>query len=597
MHLGFVLVNSCPMSAHQRQSSKLCKQANQFNKLDILTSVPVFDLLSNKSYGNVFCASCSQRKTLAMWRVEAACNRTVPKETSQSELLKFIVSSHCTISSSPPSSVSVSRHRICVPRHKHKQYASIDDSSHTQKLRELCDSYAFPVCAITPDGNYLWFKNPHCLLFHGIFDMQDAHITCPSSDRPLPPLTILFDFRSTTNYVISRQLKDQDTPEEVMEKELECKEDHVFDAFTGKCRRIFESKSNCDLIKLEKSEYRIFQNGSLLFRGTMHTDQSYSIINGTVSVCVNLTKNYTVLESRFGKSSKLLDPITGLSISGCALSLISLLLLIISYLVLPDLRNLPGKIVLNIAVSMFAYLLLFFFINRTERPLVCRAIAISLHFFFLSMFFWMNVMAFDIHSTFTRKGNVDFKRRSPGCCAGLYLKYALYGWLGPLMIVVVSSGLDISQVYNVYIGYGSRGDEYCYINNPYAKLYTVVVPVGVILLYNCVALCHTVIHIKNVRKQTSTVANQSHQPGLPVVCIKMTSVIGVSWILGYLASSQSTAFLWYPYVVLNSLQGFLIFISYVLNRRVLKMYKAILLEMRGKRNSVASKRSTNMSPA
>lgn len=56
-------------------------------------------------------------------------------------------------------------------------------------------------------------------------------------------------------------------------------------------------------------------------------------------------------------------------------------------------------------------------------------------------------------------------------------------------------------------------------------------------------------------QQTSSVASQSQQPGLPIVCIKMTSVIGVSWILGYFALFQSTAFLWYPYVVLNSLQG------------------------------------------
>lgn len=404
-HLGFVLVNSCPMSERHSQSSKLCKQVNQFNKLDILTSVPVFDLISNKSYGNVFCAACNQRQKLTMWRVEAACNRDLPKETPQSELLKFIASSHCTISSSPPVSVSVSRHRVCVPRLHNKQYTSIHDSSDNQKLKELCESYAFPVCAITPEGNFRWFKNPHCLLFQGIFDMQDADITCPSSNPPLPPLTILFDFRSTSSYVISRKSEDQDTPQKPKEKESpECKKDHLFDLFTGKCRRIFERKKKCDLIKLKKSEYEIFKNGLLWFRGRVYTNESYSIINGNVSVCVNLTKNYAMLESRSGASRKSLDLISGLSITGCALSLLSLLLLIISYLVLPDLRNLPGKIVLCIAISMFAYLLLFFFINRNERPLVCRGIAVSLHFFFLSMFFWMNVMAFDIHGTFTRKG-------------------------------------------------------------------------------------------------------------------------------------------------------------------------------------------------
>jgi hypothetical protein len=156
-------------------------------------------------------------------------------------------------------------------------------------------------------------------------------------------------------------------------------------------------------MKLEKSEFTMFENGSLWFKGTLNSNQSYFKMNGTVFLCVNLTKTYTVLESRDNRRNTL-HTITALTISGCALSLVSLLLLIISYSVLPDLRNLPGKIVLNIATSMFVYLLLFFFVNRNDRPIVCHAIAVSLHFFLLSMFCWMNVMAFDIHGTFTRKG-------------------------------------------------------------------------------------------------------------------------------------------------------------------------------------------------
>ena len=35
----------------------------------------------------------------------------------------------------------------------------------------------------------------------------------------------------------------------------------------------------------------------------------------------------------------------------------------------------------------------------------------------------------------------------------------------------------------------------------------------------------------------------------------MASVMGVTWIFGFAANLKALSFLWYPYVVLNSLQG------------------------------------------
>ena len=40
-----------------------------------------------------------------------------------------------------------------------------------------------------------------------------------------------------------------------------------------------------------------------------------------------------------------------------------------------------------------------------------------------------------------------------------------------------------------------------------------------------------------------------------MICVKMASVMGVTWILGIAANVHALSFLWYPYVVLNSLQG------------------------------------------
>ena len=48
---------------------------------------------------------------------------------------------------------------------------------------------------------------------------------------------------------------------------------------------------------------------------------------------------------------------------------------------------------------------------------------------------------------------------------------------------------------------------------------------------------------------------QRHETSVALICVKMASVMGVSWILGIAANLKALSFLWYLYVVLNSLQG------------------------------------------
>ena len=48
---------------------------------------------------------------------------------------------------------------------------------------------------------------------------------------------------------------------------------------------------------------------------------------------------------------------------------------------------------------------------------------------------------------------------------------------------------------------------------------------------------------------------QQQSSNVALICVKMALVMGVTWILGIAANLQALSFPWYPYVVLNSLQG------------------------------------------
>ncbi len=49
---------------------------------------------------------------------------------------------------------------------------------------------------------------------------------------------------------------------------------------------------------------------------------------------------------------------------------------------------------------------------------------------------------------------------------------------------------------------------------------------------------------------------------------QIASLMGFTWIFGYMAAFTDVEALWYIYIILNSLQGLFIFISFMCNRRV-----------------------------
>ncbi|CAH3190410.1 unnamed protein product, partial [Porites evermanni] len=64
-------------------------------------------------------------------------------------------------------------------------------------------------------------------------------------------------------------------------------------------------------------------------------------------------------------------------------------------------------------------------------------------------------------------------------------------------------------------------------------------------------------------------ASTSSRVSLPIICIKLTVIMGLSWILELIASSwQKAEFLKYPSTLLNSMQGFFIMLCFTTTKKV-----------------------------
>ena len=121
--------------------------------------------------------------------------------------------------------------------------------------------------------------------------------------------------------------------------------------------------------------------------------------------CGNFSKNFNKTREILRKNKFLQH----LSFIGSVVSIVSLVLLLVTYVLFAELRNLPGKIMLNLTISLLLYESVFLSAGKKDHQLVCLVVAVLFHLFALSSFTWMNVMAYDVHRTFTEvSGKLTF---------------------------------------------------------------------------------------------------------------------------------------------------------------------------------------------
>ena len=334
---------------------------------------------------------------------------------------------------------------------------------------------------------------------------------------------------------------------------------------------------DCPMVAYNKSEYHVLRNLSIVVLSLQRVyPVTEYIASGTVVfICApyferdyNVTTNvtYTVIMFKFSRIQSLL------SFVGMLISLVALLILVVIYLVLPPLRNMPGKCVISLAVSLFFAQLIFLTGSAhkfTDMPPVCLSMGAVMHYFFLVAFFWMNVLAIDISRTFVSA--TPRNPTEPG--AGRFAVYSLYAWLVPAVIVGGAIALDF---YGDAVDWLETlrpyyGDGLCWITKREALLYLFAVPLALLLFINIILFGVTIKHIISISRAAKAAVKQDKERGRFILYIKLTVIMGLTWIFGFLAALTDYHVLWYVFIVLNTLQGAFICFAFVCTRRVFRL--------------------------
>ncbi|XP_060082233.1 uncharacterized protein LOC132561550 [Ylistrum balloti] len=280
-------------------------------------------------------------------------------------------------------------------------------------------------------------------------------------------------------------------------------------------------------------------------------------VNGRdVCLCDHLT-NFAVLIDFYGQA----EPVDRdhefslsiISLVGLSLSILGLSLTIISYVFFRKLRQGRAQQTLfNLALAMLCSWVVFLTgIRQTHNFIGCIIVAVLLHYFILSSFMWMLMEAFLQYLTFVKVLGTYVTRYT--------LKTVIIAWGLPLIPIIVVLSLDP----NLYRG----GDRYCWMSLE-AFYFAFALPVGVIILCNLVVFILTVTSI--CRRPTGLRSNQSKQKiAITNLQAAITSfvLLGLTWLLGYLAIADARVVFQYAFTILNSLQGFFIFVLFVARKK------------------------------
>ncbi|KAJ2952405.1 hypothetical protein O0L34_g6712 [Tuta absoluta] len=192
-------------------------------------------------------------------------------------------------------------------------------------------------------------------------------------------------------------------------------------------------------------------------------------------------------------------------------------------------------------------------------PTLCRVLAVCMHFLFLSAFFWLNTMCFNIWWTFR-----DFRPTSleRGQEAWRLRVYMLYAWGGPLLLAGAAALLDaLPPRAGAGLLRPRLGEERCWFGGDVEILVYFFGPVGVLLLINLALFISTARQLTCGLWRRDEVKSTSERAALGRVCAKLVVVMGVTWgadVVSWVAGGPH--YVWYATDLLNALQGLLIFL-------------------------------------
>ncbi|XP_071483934.1 E3 ubiquitin-protein ligase MYCBP2-like [Diadema antillarum] len=246
---------------------------------------------------------------------------------------------------------------------------------------------------------------------------------------------------------------------------------------------------------------------------------------------------------------------------GCAFSIFGLMVTLATYLSNRKLRqSQPNRILMCLCGTLLSLYVLFIIMSLVDGHLktkagVCGLVAGLVHFSMLSAVAWMGVEGVNMFYLLVRVVNSYIPR--------FMLKAGVVAWGVPALIVILTGAIAKKK----YIS-----KHFCFLGR-WSMVSGLMVPMGIILLVNMVIFVMVIYRLTRTNIATRARSSGKEDGYRDVLrrCQNAVSIfllLGLTWVLGYFTLIRDDNLVIHVlFVILNSLQGFFIFVLYCLRQQ------------------------------
>ena len=304
----------------------------------------------------------------------------------------------------------------------------------------------------------------------------------------------------------------------------------------------------CPYLVLSQDEVDTFKRKSII-SSTANMDRN--LIN--YIVCIN-DLHFEALEQI--ETGYLLE--IYLTYSSFGLSTLCTIGFLVLFGITPSMQTLPVRTISNLVVSLFLAQVVFMFsVGANDDKLFCKIAGVVSHYLWVCTYVWSVICAHHMCKVFRgiNKPQVFGTKRLS--------VYMFLGYITPLLIVTVYVVGENCGCFPFQISYGG---QICFLNA--GRLYGLDGPVIGMLVINMVYFGVTVYCIRS-KLMTSNEKVSGASTSSFVLYVKISTIMGFSWVFGMLAKWTNIYGLWIIFTVMNGLQGTFIFLVFACSRDVI----------------------------
>lgn len=375
-----------------------------------------------------------------------------------------------------------------------------------------------------------------------------ARITLPSYlFFNVDTLVVNVLYQSTHRYLGSNSSRDNKIDSRILGSSIRPSQQDVFTENVTIVLRTYQENDRRSIKSCAfwKWDYAQTANGSWSGDGCSLVESNRSHV---VCTCNHLT-NFAILMNikKFQVPDQHRKPLAFITYIGLGVSLLGETITILAYMLLLCSRHdqqshIHVSLVATLATAQMIFLA---GIEATHDQVLCITVAALIHYFYLSSFCWMLMEGLMLYLLIIEVYNTDLKL--------LYCYCFSYGFPG----LIVGSTLLIAHLTDDGI-YRYKASTWCWLSTENHYIWSFVAPIILITAVNATVFFGVVREMVSMPSAQSTKLNALKTS--VKACIVLFPLLGVTWLFGLLSIAQAGVVPQYIFTVLNSIQGFSIFI-------------------------------------